>query len=139
MRPVANDTSRFISWHLNSPAGQQAFRNFIYGQGRPHLSFDNLRETVIPIAPLPEQQRICEAVENHVSNADNTEVAALGSRIRIARLRQTILKWAFEGKLVDQDPNDEPAEKLLERIRAERAARKPAKKPARRRKKKATK
>ena len=39
-----------------------------------------------------------------------------------ARLRQSILKWAFEGRLVDQDPNDEPASVLLERIRAEREA-----------------
>jgi type I restriction enzyme S subunit len=41
---------------------------------------------------------------------------------RGARLRQSILKWAFEGRLVDQDPTDEPASVLLERIRAERAA-----------------
>ena len=44
------------------------------------------------------------------------------------RLRQAVLKWAFEGKLVDQDPTDEPAEKLLARIRAERAAAAPTKK-----------
>jgi type I restriction enzyme S subunit len=46
---------------------------------------------------------------------------------RIRRLRQAILKWAFEGKLVDQDPNEESAEKLLARIRAERAAAVPRK------------
>jgi hypothetical protein len=42
---------------------------------------------------------------------------------RVGKLRQAILKWAFEGKLVDQNPNDAPASLLLERIRSERAAR----------------
>ena len=52
-----------------------------------------------------------------------TELVASATSQRCARLRQSILKWAFEGKLVDQDPNDEPASVLLERIRAERAVR----------------
>jgi type I restriction enzyme S subunit len=42
--------------------------------------------------------------------------------LRVSRLRQSILKWAFEGKLVDQDSNDEPASDLLKRIKAEREA-----------------
>jgi type I restriction enzyme S subunit len=52
---------------------------------------------------------------------------------RAARLRQAVLKWAFDGKLVDQDPVDEPADKLLARIRGERPAVAPAKKNGNRR------
>jgi type I restriction enzyme S subunit len=48
-------------------------------------------------------------------------------------LHQSILKWAFEGKLVDQDPNDEPASVLLERIKAERERTAPVRKRAKRR------
>ena len=44
------------------------------------------------------------------------------AELRCVRLRQSVLAWAFEGKLVDQDPADEPAEKLLARIRAEATA-----------------
>jgi type I restriction enzyme S subunit len=47
--------------------------------------------------------------------------------LRCSRLRQSILKWAFEGRLVDQHPNDEPAEALLARIRAERESATPKK------------
>jgi len=53
--------------------------------------------------------------------ADEAERVVEQSLRQAERLRQSILKRAFEGKLVPQDPNDEPAEKLLERIRTEKA------------------
>jgi type I restriction enzyme S subunit len=122
MRLVEDSSSHYVDAYLNSPPGQQVYAEFMYGQGRPHLSFDNLRETPVPLPPVAEQARIGEAVERQLSMADD----AIGSMsievVRCTRLRQSILKWAFEGRLVDQDPTDEPASRLLDRIRAERAS-----------------
>jgi type I restriction enzyme S subunit len=77
----------------------------------------------VPLPPLVEQQRIVGEVERLLSEVDAARVSVTRDLRRCARLRQSILKWAFEGKLADQDPSDEPASVLLERIRTETAAR----------------
>jgi len=61
-------------------------------------------------------------IDRLFSVAESGNDLVLHNARRLGRLRQSILKWAFEGRLVDQDPSDEPAEVLLERIRAERTA-----------------
>ena len=76
----------------------------------------------IPLPPLAEQHRIVAEVERLLSVIQETETAVESNLTRAERLRQSILKQAFSGKLVPQDPNDEPATVLLERIRAEREA-----------------
>jgi type I restriction enzyme S subunit len=73
--------------------------------------------------PVREQERIVAEVERRFSVVDKIEIALKADLTRAERLRQAILKRAFEGGLVPQDPNDEPANVLLERIRAERASR----------------
>lgn len=69
---------------------------------------------LIPLPPLPEQEQIVSELEHHLSIADKVEATIVSELTRAGRLRQAILKQAFSGKLVSQDPNDEPASVLLE-------------------------
>lgn len=85
----------------------------------------------IPLPPLAEQRRIVDFATATLSVADVLREEIGADRMRVGRLRQSVLKWAFEGRLVDQDPSDEPASVLLERIRTERES--AGDEPARRR------
>jgi type I restriction enzyme, S subunit len=82
------------------------------------------------VAPLAEQRRIVAEVDRRLSVIDELDATVNLNLKRAAGLRQSILKRAFEGTLVPQDPRDEPASVLLERIRADRAAKEVGEKPA---------
>lgn len=86
------------------------------------ISQRDVEEFVIPFPTLTEQREIVSEAAERLSQIDTAETAIEHGLKRAARLRQSILKQAFEGKLVPQDPNDEPASVLLERLRASRAA-----------------
>ncbi len=81
---------------------------------------DHLRGILLPLPPLAEQHRLVAEVDRRLSVIDELESTIDTNLARCARLRQSILKRAFEGKLVPQDPNDEPASALLARLRKER-------------------
>jgi len=90
------------------------------GGVQPNLNLSIVRSIVVPLPPLREQDRVVAEIDRSLSIAEATLDAATSSIVKSARVRQSILKWAFEGRLVDQDPTDEPASQLLERIHVER-------------------
>ena len=99
-----------------------ATRRIGSGNNQPALNKSRVQEIALPLPPLAEQHRIVAEIERRLSVIQQAEAVVGASLKRAGRLRQSILKQAFSGKLVPQDPNDEPASALLERIRAERAA-----------------
>ena len=90
--------------------------------GHQRISLSDLRNFCLPLPPLAEQHRIVAEVERRLSVIQQAEAAVEASLQRAERLRQSILKRAFSGQLAPQDPDDEPASVLLERIRAQREA-----------------
>ena len=97
-------------------------QNAASSAGQNNVSLSLIHTMPIPLPPLAEQTRIVAEVERRLSVVKQAEATVEASLARAERLRQSILKQAFSGKLVPQDTDDEPASALLERIRAEREA-----------------
>lgn len=116
MKPVLRNVGPYLEFALSSP---QVQRQMVpKGTGLVHLHLEDLREDCVPLPPLNEQRRIVDAIAARLSVAEAAEASIELGRARASRLRQGVLRRAFEGTLVAQDPNDEPASKLLERISA---------------------
>lgn len=101
------------------------------GNNQPALNKRLIEAIEIPIPPPEEQARIVAEVERQTSFLEACERAVDVGLARAAGLRRSVLKAAFEGRLVPQDPSDEPASVLLDRIRAERSVQPVAKRRAR--------
>ena len=114
--------SRYFIHLFRSPTCQKRVLQETRGSAMKNIaSVADLKEIPIPLPSFAEQFVIADEVERHLSVTDSIEEIVDQSLKRAQGLRQSILKQAFEGKLVPQDPNDEPAEKLLERIKTEKA------------------
>ena len=91
---------------------------------QPNFGYQHYSKILIPIPPLEEQQRIVEKLEEILPLVEeygkNEEILSEMNKKLPKQIRQSILQYAVQGKLVEQNPNDEPASELLKRIKAEK-------------------
>jgi type I restriction enzyme S subunit len=127
-------SNKYLFYILNSDLVFRQATAAATGTAQLTVTLSGLRQIKIPLVPFPEQQEIVNRIETLFKTADRIEQRYQKARTYIDQLTQSILAKAFRGELVPQDPNDEPASVLLERIRAERENRenvaKTAKQPA---------
>ena len=99
---------------------QNYFNSSLKGIGVPNLHLEHIRTTLIPIAPINEQYQIATKLEQLLSFADNIESDKDDLQTTIQLTKSKILDLAIRGKLVPQNPDDEPASVLLDRIKEEK-------------------
>ena len=97
-----------------------------------NVSQAKIESVLLPLPPKEEQEAIVTEVEERISIVTASEYQVDSNLLRAARLRQSILKQAFGGKLVAQDPSDEPASVLLDHIRQEKCKMENGRQPSQR-------
>lgn len=123
IRPSRGVSSHYLSFVLAAGTYNGRLKKAFTGTGINHLTGESLASYPVPLPPSSEQEAIVATVNNQLSVIEQLETD-IDAKLQNAQiLRQSILKHAFAGKLVPQDPNDEPAAELLKRITAERVAR----------------
>ncbi|MNQ82635.1 Type-1 restriction enzyme EcoKI specificity protein [compost metagenome] len=110
----------YVYWFLRSQ--YLALRSAAAGGVQPNLNLGIIKATRIPVPPLTEQVEIVHLVDRAFGELDRMAAEATSALRLIDRLDQAMLAKAFMGELVSQNPSDEPASVLLDRIRAERAS-----------------
>ncbi len=125
IRLIDNELIDFVKYFLDSPYYWQMISLKQSGTGQPNVNATKLSEILIPIPPLEEQKRIVAKIEKLMPLVD--EYAESYNRLQKIdnefedKLKQSVLQYAMEGKLVKQDPSDEPASELIKKIENEKA------------------
>ncbi len=119
-RLASADHATYLYHFLKGPIGQAALTGGGAGIGRPNLNAPTIEAIPIPLCSLPEQQEIVRVLDEQFEGIERNEREIDGALRSSAALRQAILQKAFTGRLVPQDPSDEPAGTLLARLRAGR-------------------
>lgn len=111
----------FIFYFVVQESFRKTAQNFMTGAvGQRRVPTEYLKQIKINLPSLKEQHKIVEEIEKRFAKADKLLDIVEESLKSADELKQSILKQAFEGRLVPQDPNDEPASILLDRIKAEK-------------------
>lgn len=112
--------NNFLLYCLMAPKMAEQINDKAIGSGVKHLRVGDVESLIVPIAPLEEQNVIVDKVKMLFALSDNLENRYYQTKKALDKLPQVILSKAFRGELVSQNPDDEPASVLLERIKEEK-------------------
>lgn len=120
IRTTSDLSHKYLALYLNSPKVQRLIKEWSSGATREALTLSQIKDIAIPIRPLSEQELIVAELESQYTILENVKETITKKLRHIKVLKQSILSKAFTGKLVPQNPNDEPASDLLKKIKEER-------------------
>jgi len=108
-----------IAWYLSSPAGQASLLEKDRGVTRSGLGLDDIRAVAVPDLSVSESEEVVRKINSSFKWLDKIATEHARAEHLLPKLDQAILAKAFRGRLVPQDPNDEPASELLQRIKTD--------------------
>lgn len=122
--PLKNVYEEYLKLFMGSPCYWTQLTDAASGTGQPNVNGQSLSNLIVPLPPLAEQKRIVAKIEDLLPKVEKygkaqDELNKLNEELP-ERLKKSILQEAIEGRLVPQDPNDEPASVLLQKIREEK-------------------
>ena len=118
--PTTEVLPEWIAESIASPRANDWLNRGSREVARKTLNLSVLERLSVPLAPIAEMEQIIELLRDSREAVQQLESLAIESESTLAQLDQSTLAKAFRGKLVPQDPSDEPASALLARIKAER-------------------
>ena len=118
---INEDLMQFVCWYINAIS----LVNYVTGTAQPKMNQEKMNSILVALPPLTEQKRIVAKIEELLPKVEEygkaQEALDKLNEGLPERLKKSILQEAIEGRLVPQDPNDEPASVLLDKIRKEKA------------------